>query len=60
LIGPWGVALEIETEEDAMMRTRSRSFSSRLQMHVHPGWWRTVALFTLLALIIAAPAAVMA
>ena len=51
-----GVALDIETEEDAMMRTRSRS--SRL--HVQLQWWRVGAFFALLSPMIAAPAAVIA
>jgi hypothetical protein len=51
--------LDIETEEDVMMRTQSRS-SSRLHMDVHVVWWRVVALVALLAPMIVAPAAVIA
>jgi hypothetical protein len=51
--------LDIETEEDAMMRTRSRS-SSRLHMGVHGVWWRVVALVAMLGPMITAPTAVIA
>jgi peptide/nickel transport system substrate-binding protein len=51
--------LDINTEEDAMMQTRSRS-SSRLHMDVLGVLWRVVALVALLAPMIATPAAVRA